>query len=48
LQACFVDNDKELEAIRARVFEMEEEAKKIREMQNDVEKQMSLGPSSFS
>jgi len=34
-----------LEAIRARVREMEEEAEKIKQMQDEVEKQMSLSPS---
>lgn len=42
-----VDEDQELEAIRARVRELEEEAEKIRAMQNDVDKQMSVGLSSF-
>ncbi|XP_071488326.1 polyadenylate-binding protein 2-B-like [Diadema setosum] len=34
--------DEELEAIKARVREMEEEAEKLKEMQNEVDKQMSL------
>jgi len=33
----------ELEAIKARVREMEEEAEKIRQIQSEVDKQMSLG-----
>ena len=32
----------ELEAIKARVREMEEEAEKLKEMQSEVEKQMNL------
>ena len=44
---CGVVNAKELEALRARVREMEEEAEKIRAMQIDVEKQMSVGVSDF-
>lgn len=36
--------DPELEAIKARVREMEAEAEKLKEMQNDVEKQMALSP----
>jgi polyadenylate-binding protein 2 len=39
--------DQELEAIRARVREMEEEAEKIRAMQSEVEKQMNLSSSSI-
>ncbi|XP_076470959.1 polyadenylate-binding protein 2-B-like isoform X2 [Babylonia areolata] len=34
--------DPELEAIKARVREMEEEAEKLKKMQNEVEKQMNL------
>ncbi|KPP61157.1 polyadenylate-binding protein 2-like, partial [Scleropages formosus] len=34
----------ELEAIKARVREMEEEAEKLKELQNEVEKQMNLSP----
>ena len=34
--------EQELEAIKARVREMEEEAEKLKEMQNEVDKQMSL------
>ncbi|KAK7114580.1 hypothetical protein V1264_000621 [Littorina saxatilis] len=34
--------DPELEAIKARVREMEEEAEKLKEMQSEVEKQMNL------
>ncbi|XP_072013873.1 polyadenylate-binding protein 2-B-like [Amphiura filiformis] len=34
--------DAELQAIKARVREMEEEAEKLKEMQNEVEKQMNL------
>jgi hypothetical protein len=38
-----------LEAIKKRVKEMEEEAEKIRQMQNEVEKQMSRsGPAPLS
>ena len=33
-----------MEAIKARVREMEAEAEKLKEMQNDVEKQMALSP----
>ncbi len=36
----------ELEAIKARVREMEEEAEKLKEMQSEVEKQMNLSGSS--
>lgn len=36
-------DDPELAAIKARVREMEEEAKKIREMQCEVDKQLNLG-----
>lgn len=39
-----VDQDSELEAIKARVKEMEAEAEKLKAMQNDVEKQMTLSP----
>jgi len=35
--------DPELEAIKARVREMEEEAERLRQMQSEVEKQMNLG-----
>lgn len=35
--------DPELEAIKARVREMEEEAERLRQMQSEVEKQMMLG-----
>jgi len=40
--------DPELEAIKARVREMEEEAERLRQMQSEVEKQMNLsgGPTS--
>nr|XP_031534717.1 polyadenylate-binding protein 2 isoform X1 [Vicugna pacos]XP_031534718.1 polyadenylate-binding protein 2 isoform X1 [Vicugna pacos] len=34
----------ELEAIKARVREMEEEAEKLKELQNEVEKQMNMSP----
>uniref|UniRef100_A0A8C2CX84 Poly(A) binding protein, nuclear 1 n=1 Tax=Cyprinus carpio TaxID=7962 RepID=A0A8C2CX84_CYPCA len=37
-------DDPELEAIKARVREMEEEAEKLKELQNEVEKQMNLSP----
>lgn len=37
-------DDPELEAIKARVREMEEEAEKLKQMQNEVEKQMSISP----
>ncbi len=40
--------DPELEAIKARVREMEEEAEKLKEMQSEVEKQMNLSSSSAS
>ncbi|ESO82693.1 hypothetical protein LOTGIDRAFT_96385, partial [Lottia gigantea] len=36
----------ELEAIKARVKEMEEEAEKLKEMQSEVEKQMNMSSSS--
>ncbi|XP_023220718.1 polyadenylate-binding protein 2 isoform X2 [Centruroides vittatus] len=36
--------DPELEAIKARVREMEEEAEKLKQMQSEVEKQMSMSP----
>lgn len=38
--------DPELEAIKARVLEMEQEAEKLKEMQSEVEKQMNLSSSS--
>ncbi|PVD20528.1 hypothetical protein C0Q70_18684 [Pomacea canaliculata] len=38
--------DPELEAIKARVREMEEEAEKLKEMQSEVEKQMNLSSTS--
>jgi len=41
-------DDPDLEAIKARVKEMEEEAEKIRQMQSEVEKQMNLSTSSGS
>lgn len=37
------EGDPELEAIKARVREMEEEAEKLKQLQNDVDKQMNLG-----
>ncbi|CAJ0949582.1 unnamed protein product [Ranitomeya imitator] len=37
-------DDPELEAIKARVREMEEEAVKLKELQNEVEKQMNMSP----
>lgn len=36
-------DDPELEAIRARVREMEEEAEKLKQLQSEVDKQMNLG-----
>jgi polyadenylate-binding protein 2 len=39
--------NQELEAIKARVREMEEEAEKLKEMQSDYEKQMNLSSSSI-
>lgn len=33
----------ELEAIKARVKEMEEEAEKLKQLQTEVDKQMNLG-----
>jgi polyadenylate-binding protein 2 len=36
-------DDQELEAIKARVREMEEEAEKLKQMQTEVDKQMNLG-----
>lgn len=35
--------DPELEAIKARVKEMEEEAEKLKQLQSEVNKQMTLG-----
>lgn len=40
--------DPELEAIKARVEEMEKEAEKLKEMQSEVEKQMNLSGSSVT
>lgn len=40
--------DPELEAIKARVREMEEEAEKLKEMQSEVEKQMNWSSSSIT
>lgn len=37
-----LDEDKELEAMKQRVKEMEEEAAKLREMQAQVEKEMNM------
>ncbi len=37
-----------MEAIKARVREMEEEAEKLKSMQSEVEKQMNLSTSSMS
>lgn len=43
------DGDPELEAIKARVREMEEEAEKLKQLQSDVDKQMNMGsPPGFS
>lgn len=39
---CYLYIRQELEAIKARVREMEEEAEKLKEMQSEVEKQMNL------
>lgn len=39
---------KEIEAIKARVKEMEEEAEKLKEMQGEVEKQMMSAKTSTS
>ncbi|XP_022921065.1 polyadenylate-binding protein 2 isoform X1 [Onthophagus taurus] len=36
-------DDPELEAIKARVKEMEEEAEKLKQLQNEVDKQMNMG-----
>lgn len=36
-------DDPELEAIKARVREMEEEAEKLKQLQSEVDKQMNLG-----
>lgn len=36
-------DDPELEAIKARVREMEEEAEKLKQLQNEVDKQMNMG-----
>lgn len=38
-----VKDDPELEAIKARVREMEEEAEKLKQLQSEVDKQMNLG-----
>lgn len=40
---CILQIDPELEAIKARVKEMEEEAEKLKQMQSEVNKQMTLG-----
>lgn len=40
--------DPELEAIKARVREMEEEAEKLKEMQSEVDKQLNLSSSSLT
>lgn len=40
--------DPELEAIKMRVKEMEEEAEKLKKMQDDVERQMNISPSNKS
>ncbi len=37
-----LEEDPELEAIKARMRELEEEVEKLKELQNEVEKQMSL------
>lgn len=37
------NDDPELEAIKARVREMEEEAEKLKQLQNEVDKQMNMG-----
>lgn len=36
-------DDPELEAIKARVREMEEEAEKLKQLQSEVDKQMNMG-----
>lgn len=36
-------DDPELEAIKARVREMEEEAEKLKQLQTEVDKQMNMG-----
>lgn len=41
---CLSPPGQELEAIKARVREMEEEAEKLKELQNEVEKQMNMSP----
>jgi len=41
-------NDPDIEAIQARVREMEEEAEKLKEMHNEVEKQMNLSSSAIT
>jgi len=41
-------NDPDIEAIQARVREMEEEAEKLKEMHNEVEKQMNLSGSAIT
>lgn len=48
LLLCIVFVLQELEAIKARVLEMEQEAEKLKEMQSEVEKQMNLSSSSAS
>lgn len=40
---CGMQIDPELEAIKARVKEMEEEAEKLKQLQSEVNKQMTLG-----
>ncbi|XP_035887403.1 polyadenylate-binding protein 2-like [Phyllostomus discolor] len=47
IQASWVSSvvlQKELEAFKARVRETEEEAEKLKELQNEVEKQMTMSP----
>lgn len=43
-----VETDPELEAIKVRVKEMEEEAEKLKQMQDEVDRQMNLSPNNKS
>lgn len=40
---CVFSHFQELEAIKARVREMEEEAEKLKQLQSEVDKQMNMG-----
>jgi len=47
-EAAMTGDDPELEAIKARCREMEEEALKLKEMQSEMDKQLSSAPGSVS